>query len=128
MSCRYFTENDVEQLLDMKSAIESMRSAFQRLAQGQVDNVPRVRARRQGIVLHSMSAADDGLGLVGLLELVEGIEDVEGLLTGREITVDLLGEENVVTIWLLEEIPRNLSEITMDFLKAKFGSQIGRLS
>ena len=65
MSCRYFTENDVEQLLDMKSAIESMRSAFQRLAQGQVDNVPRVRARRQGIVLHSMSAADDGLGLVG---------------------------------------------------------------
>lgn len=65
MSCLYFTEDDVEQLLDMKSAIESMRSAFQRLAEGQVDNVPRVRARQQGVVLHSMSAADEGLGLVG---------------------------------------------------------------
>ena len=65
MPCLYFTEEDVDQLLDMKSAVESMRSAFRRLAQDQIDNVPRVRARRQGIVLHSMSAADDGLGLVG---------------------------------------------------------------
>ena len=65
MSCLYFTEDDVQQLLDMKSAVESMRSAFTRLAEGQIDNVPRVRARRQGIVLHSMSAADEGLGLVG---------------------------------------------------------------
>ncbi len=65
MSCLYFTEDDVQQLLDMKSAVESMRSAFTRLAEGQIDNVPRVRARRQGIVLHSMSAADDGLELAG---------------------------------------------------------------
>ena len=65
MNCLYLTEDDVQELLDMESAIESMRSAFQRLAQGHVDNVPRVRARRPGIVLHSMSAADEGLGLVG---------------------------------------------------------------
>lgn len=65
MACQYFTEEDVEQLLDMKGAVESMRTAFQRLAQNQVDNVPRVRAKAPGIVLHSMSAVDQGLNLVG---------------------------------------------------------------
>ena len=65
MSCLYLTEQDVESLLDMKSAVESMRDAFQRVADKLVNNVPRVRARGDGIVLHSMCAADEGLGLVG---------------------------------------------------------------
>ena len=65
MACLYFTEQDVEQLLDMNLALEAMRGAFKRMAQQQIDNVPRVRAKSSGIVLHSMSATDQGLNLVG---------------------------------------------------------------
>jgi ornithine cyclodeaminase/alanine dehydrogenase-like protein (mu-crystallin family) len=65
MSCLYLTEQDVESLLDMETAVETMRGVFRRVADQEVDNVPRVRARGPGIVLHSMCAADAGLGLVG---------------------------------------------------------------
>ncbi len=65
MPCIYLTESDVEQLLDMRLAIDVMEVAFQALADGQADNVPRVRAKGKGIVLHSMCAAADYLGLAG---------------------------------------------------------------
>ncbi len=65
MPVLHLTEADVEQLLDMRTTIEVVEEAFRQLAAGQAHNVPRQRARGKGIVLHSMSAAADYLGLVG---------------------------------------------------------------
>jgi ornithine cyclodeaminase/alanine dehydrogenase-like protein (mu-crystallin family) len=65
MSALYLTEDDVEQLVDMRLAIEVVEEAFRRLAAGDATNVPRVRAKAPGIILHSMSAAAGYLGLVG---------------------------------------------------------------
>lgn len=65
MDFRYISESEVEQELTMPRAVEAVRGAFRALSQGTADNVPRVRAKAKGIVLHSMSAAADYLGLVG---------------------------------------------------------------
>lgn len=65
MNFRYLTESDVRQTLTMPMAIEAMRGAFRALSDGTAQDVPRTRARAKGIVLHSMSAAADYLGLVG---------------------------------------------------------------
>ncbi len=65
MSVLYFTEQEVDDLLDMPLVIETMEQAFRALAKGEAHNVPRVRAKGAGIVLHSMCAAADYLGLVG---------------------------------------------------------------
>jgi ornithine cyclodeaminase/alanine dehydrogenase-like protein (mu-crystallin family) len=61
----FLTEHDVEQLVDMRAALDAVQEALGRLAKGEAANVPRVRAKGDGIVLHSMSAAADYLGLVG---------------------------------------------------------------
>lgn len=65
MPVLYLREADVEQLLDMPTTIEVVEEAFRQLAAGRAHNVPRQRTHAQGIVLHSMSAAADYLGLVG---------------------------------------------------------------
>ena len=65
MSAVYLTEIDVQQLLDMPMAIDVVREAFRQLGEGQADNVPRVRARGPGVVLHSLSATASYLGFVG---------------------------------------------------------------
>ncbi len=65
MPALYLTESDVDQLLDMRLAIEAVEEAFRQLATGRAMNVPRMRAKGTGIVLHTMSAAADYLGLVG---------------------------------------------------------------
>ena len=65
MSVLHLCEADVEHLLDMPTTIEVVEEAFRQLAAGQAHNVPRQRAHGKGIVLHSMSAAADYLGLVG---------------------------------------------------------------
>src|SRR5688572_11565502 len=65
MAVLYLTEADVKQLLDMRAAIEVIEEAFRQLAAGKAMNVPRVRAKAPGIVLHSMSASAEYLGLVG---------------------------------------------------------------
>ena len=65
MPVLYLTEDDVEQLLDMRTAIEVVEEMFRQLADGKAMNVPRVRAKAPGIVLHSMCAAAEYLGLVG---------------------------------------------------------------
>ncbi|MEX0820479.1 MAG: ornithine cyclodeaminase family protein [Pirellulaceae bacterium] len=65
MPVLYLRETDVEQLLDMPTTVAVVEEAFRQLAAGHAHNVPRQRARGQGIVLHSMSAALDDLGLVG---------------------------------------------------------------
>ena len=65
MGVLYLTEADVTRLLGMRQAIEVVEEAFRRLGSGEAENVPRVRARATGIVLHTMSAAAGYLGLVG---------------------------------------------------------------
>src|SRR5262245_14318884 len=65
MAVLYLTESDVEQLLDMRAAIEAVEQAFRQMSAGKAMNVPRVRAKAPGIVLHSMCAAAEYLGLVG---------------------------------------------------------------
>src|SRR5207253_7084573 len=51
--------------LDMRMAIEVVEEAFRQLADRKAVNVPRVRAKAPGVVLHTMSAAAEYLGLVG---------------------------------------------------------------
>jgi ornithine cyclodeaminase/alanine dehydrogenase len=65
MPVLHLTETDVERLLDMPTAVDAVEEAFRQVAAGQAANVPRQRAVGRGIVLHSMSAAADYLGLVG---------------------------------------------------------------
>jgi alanine dehydrogenase len=65
MAVLYLTEDDVAQLIDMRTAIEVVEEMFRQLADGKAMNVPRVRAKAPGIVLHSMCAAAEYLGLVG---------------------------------------------------------------
>ena len=66
MSALFLTEADVERLLDMRTAMTAVEEAFRRLAAGEAMNVPRVRAKASGLVLHSMSAAADYLGLASI--------------------------------------------------------------
>ena len=65
MGVLYLSEEEVCQLLDMRSAVAAVEEAFRQLGQGGATNVPRSRAQAKGIVLHGMSAAADYLGLVG---------------------------------------------------------------
>ena len=65
MSVLYFTEADVRDLLDMEIALAAIESAFLHLATGRAQNTPRARVRGERIMLHSMSASADYLGLVG---------------------------------------------------------------
>lgn len=65
MSALLLTENDVRELMDMETSIEVLEEAFRQLGIGGAENVPRARARAPGIMLHTMSAAAEYLGLVG---------------------------------------------------------------
>jgi alanine dehydrogenase len=65
MSTLYLTEADVARLIDMPTMLDVVEGSFRRTAAGQVNNVPRDRAVGKGVMLHTMSAADDGLGYVG---------------------------------------------------------------
>ena len=49
----------------MRTAIDVVKEAFAKIADQKAMNVPRARAKAPGIVLHSMSAAAEYLGLVG---------------------------------------------------------------
>lgn len=60
----YLTEADVNLLIDMPTTIGLVEQSFVHLAEGKVSNVPRNRAIGKGIMLHTMSAADDALGYV----------------------------------------------------------------
>ncbi|MFN6107971.1 MAG: ornithine cyclodeaminase family protein [Planctomycetaceae bacterium] len=65
MPALYLSEADVRELLDMEIALAAVEGAFQHLATGRAQNVPRARVRGERIMLHSMSASADYLGLVG---------------------------------------------------------------
>jgi ornithine cyclodeaminase/alanine dehydrogenase-like protein (mu-crystallin family) len=70
MACLFLTEEEVGRLLAMPVVIDVVEEAFRQLAAGRAQNVPRVRAKGDGVVLHSMSAAADYLGLVGWKQYV----------------------------------------------------------
>ncbi|HBH52061.1 MAG TPA: ornithine cyclodeaminase [Planctomycetaceae bacterium] len=65
MPALYLTEADVRDLLDMEIALSAVEEAFRQLAQGRAQNEPRARVRGDRIMLHSMSASADYLGVVG---------------------------------------------------------------
>lgn len=65
MSALYLTEEDVCELVDMKVAIDVAEAAFRHWASGDASNIPRSRVRADGVMLHSMSAAAEYLGVVG---------------------------------------------------------------
>lgn len=62
MRALYLTEADVNLLVDMPTTIGVVEQSFLHLAEGRVSNVPRNRAVGKGVMLHTMSAADDALG------------------------------------------------------------------
>jgi ornithine cyclodeaminase/alanine dehydrogenase-like protein (mu-crystallin family) len=66
----YLRESNVDALLSMPLVIDVMEQAFKALAQGEADNVPRVRAKAPGVVLHSLNAAAEYLGVVGWKQYV----------------------------------------------------------
>ncbi len=65
MPAIYLTEEDVRDLIDMETSIEVVEEAFRQLAAGNAKNVPRSRAAAKGILLHTMSASAEYLGMIG---------------------------------------------------------------
>lgn len=65
MPVLHLTEDNVASLVDMPVAIAAVERAFEQLATGQAVNVPRARARGPGLLLHTMSATAEYLGLAG---------------------------------------------------------------
>lgn len=65
MAALFLTEDEVRDLIDMETAIEVLDEAFRELAAGRAQNVPRARAGSPGVMLHTMSAAAESLGVVG---------------------------------------------------------------
>lgn len=65
MAALYITEDDVRSVMDMEKSILIMHKAFKELASGRAINVPRQRVRAPGIMLHTMSAANEYLHYVG---------------------------------------------------------------
>lgn len=65
MPALFLREDDVRELMDMESSIAVVEQAFRHLADGTAVNIPRTRAAAPGIMLHSMSASAEYLGLVG---------------------------------------------------------------
>lgn len=61
----YLQEEEVQQLLTMSSVVDVIEEAFRQLGARNATNVPRKRARGDKVVLHSMSASADFVGLVG---------------------------------------------------------------
>ncbi|QDT63704.1 ornithine cyclodeaminase family protein [Calycomorphotria hydatis] len=98
---RYITEDEVRRAVDMPTAITVIEEAFRQLALGNAQNSPRRRVRAKGIMLHSMSAAADYLGVCGWKEYTttrDGANFLVGLYdnsTGKliaQIEADYLGQ------------------------------------
>ena len=56
MPAIYLTEDDVQELLDVDTAIPLVEAAFRNLSDGKAQNIPRARSFAKGIALHAMSA------------------------------------------------------------------------
>jgi ornithine cyclodeaminase/alanine dehydrogenase-like protein (mu-crystallin family) len=93
------SEADVDRLLIPADAIEAVEDSFQRLAAGEIENVPRYRVRLDGGSLAVMSAVDRGRGLACVKTYAareEGASFVVVLFEGAEtkavIEADRLGQ------------------------------------
>ena len=62
----YLTEAEVAELVTPADALEAVECSFRRLAAGEVENLPRRRARLEGGLFAVMAAVDRELGLAGL--------------------------------------------------------------
>ena len=62
----FLTERDVDSLLTMDAAIESLEDAFRHQAAGTASNSPRRRIRMAGGMLQFMAAADRSTGVTGM--------------------------------------------------------------
>jgi ornithine cyclodeaminase/alanine dehydrogenase-like protein (mu-crystallin family) len=62
----YLTESEVAELLTPADALEAVEGSFRRLAAGEVENLPRRRAKLEGGLFALMAAVDHELGLAGL--------------------------------------------------------------
>jgi len=62
----YLTEAEVAELVTPTDALEAVEGSFRRLAAGEVENLPRRRARLEGGLFAVMAAVDRELGLAGL--------------------------------------------------------------
>ncbi|HZZ72070.1 MAG TPA: ornithine cyclodeaminase family protein [Pirellulales bacterium] len=65
MAAIFLSEADVQNLLDMPTAIAVVEASFRHLALREAQNAPRFRVAAKGIVLHTMSAAAEYLRVVG---------------------------------------------------------------
>jgi ornithine cyclodeaminase/alanine dehydrogenase-like protein (mu-crystallin family) len=65
MTALFLTEQNVESLVDMSTAVDVVQEAFLQWANGKAMNVSRRRAKAPGIVLHSLCAGAEYLGYVG---------------------------------------------------------------
>lgn len=65
MTALYLKEEDVRELMDVPTAIDLLETAFRAWGEGRAMNIPRQRARAGDVMLHSMSAGAEYLGLLG---------------------------------------------------------------
>lgn len=65
MKAIFLREQDVRYLMDMETSINVVEEAFRQLATDTTVNRPRQRVGGSGILLHTMSASAEYLGLVG---------------------------------------------------------------
>ncbi|WP_010585097.1 ornithine cyclodeaminase family protein [Schlesneria paludicola] len=70
MSAIYLTEDDVTWLLDMETAIECVEESFRQWSFGKADNQPRRRVNAGKVTLHTLPAAAEYLGYVGVKSYV----------------------------------------------------------
>ena len=62
----YLTEENVDSLITIKDAVESVETGFKALSDGQASNIPRHRLRLPNGALNIMSAEIPALGVMGL--------------------------------------------------------------
>lgn len=65
MSFRYLNEAQVTSLIEMPTALEALERAFAEWGQGHAQNTPRVRMKDAGVMLHSLLASANYLGVMG---------------------------------------------------------------
>jgi alanine dehydrogenase len=97
----YLTEAEVAELLTPADALSVVEACFLRLAQGEVDNRPRVRQKADGGAFAVMSAVDRELRLAGLKSylwmpdatpFVVCLFDIDGAELAAVLEADKLGQ------------------------------------
>ncbi len=90
----YLSEQDVDGLLTPELALDAVEGSFRRMAEGQVENVPRRRLKLDRGMLAVMSAADLGLGVAGVKTYAAG----QGGASFVVVLFDAAGDELIAVI------------------------------